>query len=104
MLDYDEEKEGAKLEDVVCRTFSVDVMLGDGSETRTVDLIPDGSQIYVNKDNREDFVRLFIEFDVQVQSEARLEAFWRGMARFVDPVVLEELFEIEELPTLLSGQ
>lgn len=33
-----------------------------------------------------------------------MDAFWNGLSRFVDPILLRELFEIEELPTLLSGQ
>ena len=33
-----------------------------------------------------------------------MDAFWRGLSRFVDSILLRELFDIEELPTLLSGQ
>jgi len=89
------------LEDIVCRTFSVDVKIGD--ETKTVDLIPEGADTPVTMANRADFVRKFIEFDVLRQAETRMDAFWRGVSRFVDPITLRELFEIEELPTLLSG-
>ena len=32
-----------------------------------------------------------------------MDAFWHGVSRFVDPSTLSSLFEIEELPTLLSG-
>ena len=49
-------------------------------------------------------MRRFIEFDVLGQAETRLDAFWRGFSRFVAPVTLSSLFDIEELPTLLSGQ
>ena len=65
ILDYDRTEE-CPLEDLVSRTFSVDVMIGD--ESRTVDLVPNGSEIYVNEENREEFVRLFIQFEVQTQA------------------------------------
>ena len=84
------------------RTFSVDVQVGQ--ETKTVDLIEGGSQIYVNMENRDEFVRKFIEFEVYVQAESRLEAFWKGLSRFIDSIVLRELFETEELPILVCGQ
>ena len=60
--------------------------------------------MYVNRENREDFVRSFIEFDVITQAKTRCDAFWKGMSRFIDPNMLMELFSIEELPTLFSGQ
>ena len=62
MLDYDKEEE-CPLEDVVSRTFSVDVQIG--GEAQTVDLVPGGSEKYVTLANREEFVRLFVEFDVE---------------------------------------
>ena len=57
ILDYEKEEE-CSLEEIVCRTFSVDVMIG--GQTKTVDLVPGGSELYVNRDNRQEFVRLFI--------------------------------------------
>lgn len=65
ILDYDKEEE-CSLEDLVSRTFSVDVKIGD--QTKTVDLVPNGADIYVNVENRAEFVRLFIQFEVQTQS------------------------------------
>lgn len=48
------------MQDIVCRTFVVDVeQFGAVSE---VDLKENGSQIYVNKSNVKEFVRLYIEF------------------------------------------
>lgn len=50
ILDYDKEDE-FPLEDLVSRTFSVDVTIG-GNQTKTVDLIENGSEIYVTMANR----------------------------------------------------
>lgn len=60
MLNWDDEKMGGTMQDIVCRTFVVDVeQFGAVSE---VDLKENGSQIYVNKSNVKEFVRLYIEF------------------------------------------
>jgi len=69
-----------------------------------VDLIENGSEVYVTKDNREEFVRLFLQFDVETQAKSRCEVFWKGFSRFIDPTLLIELFDVEELPTLFCGQ
>ena len=47
----------------MCRTFSVDVESFGAIES--VDLIPGGSEIVVTKDNREEFVRLYIEYEFE---------------------------------------
>lgn len=58
ILDY-EDHEKAALEDIICRTFTVDVERFGAVEQ--VELKPNGAEIMVNKDNREEFVQLFIE-------------------------------------------
>ena len=72
---------------MVCRTFAVDVkLLGKGGSTKTVDLVEGGNEKYVNFENRHEFVKLFIQFDVQVQAQTRCDAFWRG---FGEPKLLK---------------
>ena len=58
ILDFEDSSQGGSLEEIVCRTFSVDVQIGN--ESKTVDLVPGGSEIYVSAENREQFVHLFI--------------------------------------------
>ena len=66
MLDYKEsDNNGAKLEDVICRTFSVDVMSFGASQE--VELIPGGMKIPVTQENKHEFVRLFIEYEFKTQ-------------------------------------
>ena len=62
MLNYEASANGgALLEDVLCRSFTTDVeQFGQKTE---MELIPGGKDILVTKDNREEFVRLFIEFE-----------------------------------------
>jgi E3 ubiquitin-protein ligase HERC4 len=65
ILDYDEAKEGKPLEDVVCRTFTVD--FEQFGELQEIELIPDGKNTSVTTANREEFVRLFVEYEFDVQ-------------------------------------
>ena len=70
ILDYDKHEE-YPLEDLLCRTFTRDVSFE--GQKRDVELKPQGAEIMVTKDNREEFVRLFIEFEVETQAKTRIE-------------------------------
>ena len=101
ILDYDKHEECA-LEDLLCRTFSRDVTFE--GQKKTIELKPGGADIYVTKDNREEFVRLYIEFEVQTQAKTAVEQFWKGVERFVHPQVLDALFDYDELAPMICGQ
>jgi len=45
-LNYDEVREGCPLEDILCRTFVIELEK-PGGDTEQYDLIPKGSEIYV---------------------------------------------------------
>lgn len=62
ILDYDKEE---PLENVLARTFTYDHEIF--GELITEELKPGGKEIYVNKQNREEFVELYIEFLFEVQ-------------------------------------
>lgn len=68
ILDYDC-SQSVKLEDIICRNFTVDVSEGTAGATREVELKTGGQQIEVNAGNREEFVRLFVEFEFLKQCE-----------------------------------
>lgn len=102
MLDFDEAKEGAALEDIVCRTFTVDVeQFGAVSQ---VDLKPGGNEINVTKDNVREFVRLYIEFTFKKQCEGQLSSFKKGFERMIDLPVVKSMFSYEEVEALICGQ
>lgn len=103
ILDYKEsENNGAKLEDVVCRTFSVDVQ--HFGATQEVELIEGGMQIPVTMDNRQEFVRLFIEYEFKKQCEQQIAYFKKGFERMVDIKVLQTILTAEDLEQLICGQ
>ena len=57
ILEYNEEQ---PMEEVLQRTFTID--LHNFGETFTEELKPDGANIFVTKDNREEFVDLYIDY------------------------------------------
>ena len=64
ILEY---KADEPLEDVLMRNFTIDMMRFD--EKETIELIPGGSEILVNKENRYDFVDKYIEYLFEKQCE-----------------------------------
>ena len=59
-MNYDGAKEGAPLEDVLCRSFVADAeQFGEKIET---ELKPGGKDILVTEENRAEFLELFIDF------------------------------------------
>ena len=66
ILDYDKHDE-CSLEDLLCRTFTTDITYQ--GQHKTIELKPNGDEIYVTKENREEFVKLAIEFEVQTQAK-----------------------------------
>lgn len=61
ILNYDAAE---PLEDVLMRTFTIDMMsFGDKV---TVDLIDNGSETFVTKDNRKEFVEKYVEYLFEV--------------------------------------
>ena len=92
ILDYNEE--GA-LEEILCRTFTIDmIQYGD---TVTFDLVPNGKEIYVTKENRRDFVDKYIEYLFEKQCEKQIAAFKRGFFKFFEPEMLRFMYNPVEL-------
>ena len=60
MLNWSNEAMGGTMEDIVCRTFTVDVE--EFGAVSQVELKENGSQIFVTTDNVKEFVRLYIDF------------------------------------------
>jgi len=100
MLNWDESKMG-KLEEVMCRSFTVDVETF-GAITQT-ELKEGGALILVTKHNVREFVRLFIDWKFRKQCEGQLASFKKGFRRILDMRTLKSLFDYEELETLICG-
>ena len=67
MLNWDAQKMGGPMEDVVCRTFTADVM--SFGTVRQEELKADGANTPVTQANVKEFVRLYIDFQFRKQCE-----------------------------------
>jgi hypothetical protein len=91
LLNYTEGDE----EDVFSLTFTI-------SETHFGDVIqkplkPDGENIAVTRANKEEFVRLYVDYVLNRSCEASFEAFKKGFLRVVNHQVLQ-LFHAKVSP------
>ena len=93
-MDY-EDHANKPLEDIVCRTFTVDVESFGAIES--IDLVPNGSEIIVTKQNREQFVRLYIEYEFVRQSSVQFASFKKGFERLADSSLIKEVLNADEL-------
>jgi ubiquitin-protein ligase E3 A len=62
-----------------------------------VELKPNGANIIVNKDNRREFVELYVDFIFKKSCAGQLASFKKGFNRMVDLPVLKALFDAEDL-------
>ena len=83
ILDYDKPE---PLEDVLARTFTVDSE--SFGEQITDELKPGGKDIYVTKENRKEFINLYIEFCFEKQCATQLQSFKKGFFRLFDSQML----------------
>ena len=72
-------------------------------QSKSVDLIPNGSSIPVTNDNRIQYIYLSAHYKVNLQIRKQCEAFFRGLKDLIDPVWIR-MFEQTELQVLLGGE
>ncbi|XP_038048029.1 ubiquitin-protein ligase E3A-like [Patiria miniata] len=98
LLAYQEEEED--VENVFCQTFQISyTMMG---ELVTVDLLPNGSQIAVTNENREEYVRLYIQHILVDSVATQFEAFAHGFHTVCGGSALR-LFQAAETEMLVCG-
>lgn len=86
--------------DITFETFSADIdRFGD---VETVDLIPDGRNIAVTEDNKQEYVRLVVEHRLIKSVEEQLENFLTGFHDIIPPELIA-IFNEQELELLISG-
>lgn len=98
ILDYDKEE---PLEDVLARTFTYDSEIF--GETITEELKPGGKEIYVTKENRQEFVYLYIEYLFEKQCAVQVQSFRKGFFRLFDEEMLKNIYSPEELEQYVCG-
>ncbi|RDX43479.1 HECT-domain-containing protein [Lentinus brumalis] len=71
-------------------------------ETRTIDLIPNGSNIPVTRENRLQYIYLVAHYRLTKQIKRQSIAFFEGLSEIIDPKWLR-MFNQQELQILLGG-
>ncbi|PGH10375.1 E3 ubiquitin-protein ligase NEDD4 [Blastomyces parvus] len=81
-------------------TFSIDD--DQFGERKTVDLIPNGSNIPVTNENKKQYVELITEWKIQKRVEEQFNAFIAGFNELI-PADLVNVFDERELELLIGG-
>jgi len=71
--------------------------------TVTHDLVADGKNVNVNKENREEYVGRYADFLLNTSTKRQFEAFKRGFDIVTNDSLLKTLFRAEELEMLVCG-
>jgi ubiquitin-protein ligase E3 A/E3 ubiquitin-protein ligase HERC4 len=96
LLDY----EGDDVEDIFCLSFEVSWM--ELGEERRLNLKPDGANIPVTNDNREEYVLRYVSWILVDSIKTQWNAFEVGVMRIMEDASLD-LFLPEELELLVVG-
>lgn len=97
LLDY----EGDDVEDVFCLTFEVSWM--DLGKEHKIELKPDGANIEVTQDNKEEYVMLYVKWILVDSIRPQWEAFRKGVNVIMEGSSLGDLFTPQELELLVVG-
>ncbi|KAJ7260134.1 HECT-domain-containing protein [Mycena rebaudengoi] len=84
----------------LCLNFTVDI--DDASAPQTIELIPNGSNIPVTKENRLQYIYLISHFRLSRQIKPQSAAFFEGLSEIIDSRWLR-MFNQQELQALLGG-
>jgi len=96
LLDYS----GDDVEDIFCLTFELTWM--EMGEERRLELKPDGANIPVTNDNREEYVLRYVRWVLVDSVQTQWESFQTGLMRVMEDSSLD-LFQPEELELLVVG-
>ncbi|XP_063708431.1 ubiquitin-protein ligase E3A isoform X2 [Culicoides brevitarsis] len=98
LLDYEEND----MEDTFVQTFKITYqdVFGD---TITHELKPDGDSIFVNQENKFEFVELYADFMLNKSIEKQFKAFKKGFQMVTDESPLHLLFRPDEIELLVCG-
>ncbi|CAH0059445.1 unnamed protein product [Clonostachys solani] len=86
--------------DIITETFSVED--DEFGVTKVVDLIPNGREIPVTDENKQDYVRLVVEHKLLSSVKDQMEHFLKGFHDII-PEELISIFNEQELELLISG-
>ncbi|KAL7640296.1 UNVERIFIED_CONTAM: hypothetical protein RMT77_009710 [Armadillidium vulgare] len=98
LLNYEEND----MEEIFLQTFRVGYQDIFGASL-VHDLRPDGNNIFVNQQNKKEFVSMYADFLLNKNVERQFSAFKRGFSMVTDDSPLLHLFRPQELELLVCG-
>jgi len=78
------------------------VELDNFGQSDVHELIPDGGEIFVNQDNKAEYVYMLVDFIFNQHCEEQFKAFKKGFFKVVAEDIIE-IFKPEELELLVCG-
>ncbi|CAF3480529.1 unnamed protein product [Rotaria sp. Silwood1] len=102
LLSFNEQQDGATVEDAFCLTFQVGITDATGSRV-TFDLKENGENISVTSDNRAEFVRLYSDLLLNKSVEKQFHPFFHGFLLVTGDSSLRKLFRPDEIELLVAG-
>ncbi|KAL7420037.1 ubiquitin-protein ligase (E3) [Cryptotrichosporon argae] len=72
-------------------------------QTKSVDLVPNGSEIAVTAENRHEYIQLVCKYKLDKQIAAQSRAFFNGLSDIIDPKWLR-MFDQKEVAQLIGGE
>ncbi|GMM29295.1 E3 ubiquitin-protein ligase [Martiniozyma asiatica (nom. inval.)] len=86
--------------DIIVETFSVET--DEFGEHKVFDLIPDGRNIAVTEENKQEYVKLIVEYRLLISVKKQMDNFKEGFFSII-PKDLVTIFDEQELELLVSG-
>ncbi|RAO65801.1 uncharacterized protein BHQ10_001813 [Talaromyces amestolkiae] len=86
--------------DIITETFAIET--DDFGETQVIDLIPNGRNIPVTQENKEEYVQRVVEYKLAGSVKEQLENFLKGFHDIIPPDLIS-IFNEQELELLISG-
>ena len=86
--------------DIITETFAIET--DAFGETQVIDLIPDGRNIPVTQENKEEYVQRVVEYRLVESVREQLDNFLKGFHEIIPPDLIS-IFNEQELELLISG-
>lgn len=86
--------------DIIVETFSVET--DDYGEHKIIDLVPNGRNIAVTEENKQEYVKLIVEYRLLTSVKEQMDNFLDGFYSMI-PRDLVSIFDEQELELLVSG-
>ncbi|KAI2790542.1 hypothetical protein POX_d06059 [Penicillium oxalicum] len=86
--------------DIITETFAIET--DAFGEKQVIDLIPDGRNIPVTQENKEEYIQRVVEYRLVVSVREQLDNFLKGFHEIIPPDLIS-IFNEQELELLISG-